>query len=209
MLYAIVGTQKAIREKAQKEMLSLGAATHHIYSEQILDLESLVDATSLFGDVVIVNCMQLLETSSSKEMIQGLLPSLASSPNIFIVDEPFATVHTVNRLTKVAKKIFDAREEKKKDVSVFALCDSFIKKDKKQAWIDFMVVKEKEEGEAICGALWWKFQTEWIKVREGKKSIFTEEECERIGGDLVRATILAHSGKKDLMIELERIILSL
>ena len=208
MLYAIVGTKKEIREKAQREIAALGESTHHMYSEQAGDLESLIDATSLFGDTIIVNCMQLLETVSSKELAQSLLPSIASSPNIFIIDEPFATIHTVNRLTKVAQKVFDAREEKKKDASVFALCDSFVRRDKKQAWIDFIAVREKEEGEAIGGALWWKFQTEWLKVREGKRSLFTPEDCERIGGDLVRARILAHVGKKDLMTELERIILS-
>jgi hypothetical protein len=134
---------------------------------------------------------------------------MVTSSTIFIIDEPFATVHTVNRVSKVSQKMFDAREEKKKDVSVFGLCDSFIRKDKKQTWVDFLDVKQREEGEAIQGALWWKFQTEWAKVKDGKKSVFTEEECVRIGGELVRSTILAHSGKKDLFKELERIILSL
>lgn len=209
MLYFIVGTQKTIREKAHKELALLGEATHHIYSEQIATLEPLISATSLFGDTIVVHCLQLFESSASKETVQQLLPNMASSSTIFIIDEPFATVHTVNKVSKVSQKMFDAREEKKKDVSVFGLCDSFVKKDKKQAWIDFLDVQKREEGEAIQGALWWKFQTEWAKVKEGKKSFFTEEECARIGGELVRSTILAHSGKKDLLKELERIILSL
>lgn len=209
MLYSLVGTDVGVREKAHKELASHGEATQHIYSEQVHVLESLVNASSLFGDKIVVNCLQLGDSSSSKEEMIRLLGSLSESENIFIIDEPFADVHLVNRLTKASKKLFDAREEKIKDFSVFKLCDSFIVKDKKQAWLDFMHVKDKEGGEAIAGALWWKFQTEWLRVKEGKKSVFTEHECERIGKELISSTVLSHRGEKDLLVELERIILSL
>ncbi len=133
---------------------------------------------------------------------------MGTSSNIFIIDEPFADAHLVTRLQKVSKKLFDAREEKLKDTSVFKLCDSFIARNKKQAWIDYMNIKKADNAEAICGALWWKFQPEWLKVKEGKRSLFTLEDCERIGGQLVRAPILAHKGERDLFVELEKIILS-
>jgi 3-phosphoglycerate kinase len=61
----------------------------------------------------------------------------------------------------------------------------------------------------VGGALWWKFQMVWQGVLEGKKSLFSVVDCERIGGALVRSSILAHRGEKDLMEELERIVLSL
>lgn len=209
MLYTIVGTHKAIREKASKELASLGVATHHLYSEKVYELEPLINASSLFGETVIAVCIQLGEEVSSKEELLRFLKDMELSKNIFIIDEPFADVHLVNKLSKVSKKLFDAREEKVKDKSVFKLCDSFITRDKKQAWLDFLAVKKDASGESIQGALWWKFQMEWQGVRDGKRSLFSVEDCERIGGDLVRSTILAHRGERDLMVELERIVLSL
>ena len=209
MIYTIVGTHKDKREKATKEYAVVGIATHHIYSDQIGELEPLIDATSLFGDAVVVMCLQLGEVASSKEEMIRLLDGMKNSKNVFIIDEPFADVHLVNKLTKVSKKVIDAREEKLKDASIFDFCNAFIVRDKKQTWIQFMRIKKADKGEAIAGALWWKFQTEWSKVRDGKRSLFSEEECERVGGEIVRASILAHRGEKDLCIELERIVLSI
>lgn len=169
-----------------------------------------VDATSLFGERTIISCVQFGDKAESKEVLVSLLPLLAESENIFIIDEPFADANLVTRLTKVSKKLYNAKEEKAKDASVFALCDSFAKRDKKTAWVDLMTLKEKGESEeAIQGALWWKFQVLWKGVLEGKRSAFTQNECEVIGRDIMRASILAHRGERDLMVELERIILSL
>lgn len=209
MIYSIVGTHYEVREKSNKEILALGVATHHIYSEQVTTLEPLIHATSLFGEPVIVVCIQLGENASSKEELKRLLDPMSESTNIFIIDEPFADVYLFNTLKKVSKKTFDAREEKKKDTRVFALCDSFIARDKRQAWVQFLELKKDGSGEAIQGALWWKFQVEWAKVKDGKKSLFTEKECEQFGGDIMKSSILAHRGEKDLMLELERIILTI
>ena len=209
MIYSIVGTNVVLREKSNKEVAVLGKTTHHLYSEQVGELEALIDATSLFGGPVVVLCIQLSEVSSSKEELQRLLDSMSTSINIFIIDEPFADAHLVNRLQKVSKKLFDAREEKTEDTSVFRWCDLFVARNKKQTWVDFLELKKTETPEAIHGALWWKFQLEWSKVKKGKKSLFTEEDCKRIGKELMQSSILAHKGEKDLIVELERIILSL
>jgi hypothetical protein len=208
MIYTIVGTHKERRDKGHKEFSSFGVATHHIYSEQVGSLEALIDGVSLFGEVTVIFCIQLGEVASSKEEMLRLLDGMKVSSNIFIIDEPFADVHLFNKLSKVSVKVIDAREEKKKDVSVFNFCDSFIARDKKQAWVDFMELKKSGSAEAIQGALWWKFQTEWGKVLEGKKSLFNKEECERFGGEIMRSSILAHRGERDLFLELERIVLS-
>lgn len=209
MLYSIIGTHGKVREKAHKELAVFGTPTRHLYSEHIHELASLIDAQDIFGDSVVTLCVQLGDTASSKEEFIRLLPSMSESKNMFIVDEPFADIHLFNKLKKVSHTLFDAREEKVKDMSVFTLCNSFIVRDKKQAWVDFMDVKKREGGESIAGALWWKFQAEWLRVSEGKKSVFSKNDCERIGGELMRAPILAHRGQKDLLLELERIILSL
>ena len=209
MIYTIVGTHKELREKTNKEFSLLGVAAHHIYSEQVSELEALIDVTNIFGDPVVVYCIQLGEVASSKEELKRLLESMSTSQNIFIVDEPFADIHLYNRLKKISKKTYDAREEKVNNTSVFALCDAFVARDKKQAWVDFVRLKKGDNAEAIQGALWWKFQIEWGRVKEGKKSLFSLPECEKIGGELLRSSILAHRGEKDLFLELERIILTL
>lgn len=209
MIYAIFGTHTGGRQKALKELASLGTITRYLYSEHAPDLESLIDATSLFGDTGVIVCVSFGEVASSKESLVNLLERMKTSSTLFIIDEPFGDMHLYNKITKVATKVYDAREEKVKDTSVFKLCDSFVARDKKQAWIDFMNVREKSEGEAIQGALWWKFQTVWQATREGRKTPFTLLECERIGGDLVKSTIFAHRGELDLMTELERVVVSL
>jgi hypothetical protein len=209
MIYSIVGTHKEIREKGSKELALLGEVTQYVYSEQVEELKRHVDAVSLFGEPIIITCVQIGDLASAKEILIQLLPQLEASNNIFIIDEPFADIHFSNKLNKVSKKFFNGKEEKIKDSSVFRLADSLASRDKKQAWIDFMYLRNKVEGEAIAGALWWKFQSVWQATKAGKRSPYTLPECERVGGDIVRASIKAHRGELDLMTELERIILSL
>jgi len=209
MIYSIVGTNIIIREQGLKELQAVGEVTRHIYAEESQELQPLISATSLFDTAAVVVCIQLSENASSKEELARLLPDMQTSSNIFIIDEPFADIHLTNKLLKVSKKVFDAREKAIKDDSIFKITNSFIARDKKQAWLDFLDIKTRESGESIQGVLWWKFQTEWQRVKEGKRSLFTEDDCKRVGGDLVRSRILAHRGERDLFLELERIILSL
>lgn len=209
MIYSIVGTNKGIREKARKELASLGPVTRSLYSESVSDLEPLIGVSSLFGDVTIVECVQLFDNAVSKEVITNLLGEMSDSSTIFIIDEPFADANRTSKLAKFSKKLYDAREEKPKDGEVFTLVDYFIKRDKKNAWVTWLHLKEKTEGEAIQGALWWKFTQVWQATLEGKRTAFSKEECESFGGRLLRATVLAHKGEKDLNEELEKLVLSL
>lgn len=50
MIYSLIGTDTLRREKAYKELASLGPISIHIYSEQIAALKPLVEARSLFGE---------------------------------------------------------------------------------------------------------------------------------------------------------------
>lgn len=209
MIYSIVGTDTAKREKAYEELTKVGVVTAHIYSEQIATLEALVEASSLFGEKVIVNLIQVMDIAVSRDELIRLLPQMEESANIFIIDEPFADQNRVKRLTKYSKKVFDALEEKVKDMDVFNLCNLVVRRDKKGAWLKFVEIREKESPEAIQGALWWKWGQMWGDVRAGRPAKFTLKECEDIGGRLLKSSILAHRGEKDLGVELEAIILSL
>jgi hypothetical protein len=209
MIYAIVGTDTKKRERAQEKLSGLGAATAHIYSEHIATLEALTEASSLFGEKIIANVLQVMDAASSRDELIRLLPSMQESLNIFIVDEPFADANRVKRLEKYAKEVFDAREEKTRGTDPFSLCNAFAKRDKKQAWLEWMALRDVESAEAIQGALWWKFQTIWGDVKSGKPAKFTLSECEEIGKRLLTSSIKAHRGEGDLWVELESIILSI
>ncbi|MSR71646.1 MAG: hypothetical protein EXS50_03220 [Candidatus Taylorbacteria bacterium] len=209
MIYSIVGTNREVRERAYEELSKLGTVTTHIYSEQIATLEPLISATSLFGDKVIANLIQVMDVASSRDLLIDMMSKMKESENIFIIDEPFADANRVKRLEKFSKKIFNAREEKTKDVDVFMLCSLFTKRDKKNAWLEWMKIKELESPEAIHGALWWKFTTIWQDTRAGKPTKFTLKECEDFGGKLLRSSILSHRGERDLKVELEAIIFNL
>jgi hypothetical protein len=209
MIYAIVGTDTNKREKAYESLTKVGVVSSHIYSEQIATLEPLIEASSLFGEKIVANLIQVMDVASSRDEVIRLLPAMKESSNIFIIDEPFADANRVKRLEKYAEKVFDAREEKKKDVDVFTLCNLFAKRDKKGAWIEWMRIRDLDSPEAIHGALWWKFTTIWQDTRAGRPTKFTLEDCENIGGKLMRASIEAHRGEKDLKVVLEEVILGL
>lgn len=208
MIYSIVGTDVIRREKAYQELENVGAISTHIYNEQVGGLEAYIEASSLFGEKVVVNVLQVMDDAKARDILIELLPQMKDSVNVFIIDEPFADANRVTRLTKYSVKVFDARLPKEKDVDVFTLCTLFAKRDKKALWVEWMRVRDLDSPEAIQGALWWKFGTIWSDVRNGRPAKFTLTECEEFGGRLVRAPILAHRGEADLKVELEKILLS-
>ncbi|MFA6608634.1 MAG: hypothetical protein WCT07_01885 [Candidatus Paceibacterota bacterium] len=209
MIYAIVGTDINKREKAYEALKKVGGISAHVYSEQIATLEALVEATSLFGEKIVVNLIQVMDVASSRDELIRLLPDMKDSQNIFIIDEPFADANRFKRLEKYSEKIFDAREGKEKDADVFTLCNLFAKRDKKGAWIEWVKVKDTDSPEAFQGALWWKMKTIWEDTLNGKPSKFSKHECEVFASRILRSSIEAHRGGKKLDVALEEIILSL
>jgi hypothetical protein len=209
MIYTIVGTDKHIREKAHQELAKLGDVTAHIYSESIGTLQPLIESSSLFGDKIIVQVIQVMDIASTRDVLITLLPDMKESSNIFIIDEPFADANRVKKLSKFSEKTFNAIEVKEKSNDVFQLCNLVARRNKKDAWLAWMELKDKETAEAIHGALWWKWTTVWSDTKSGRPSKFTIKECEDIGGKLLRASILAHRGERDLKLELEKVVLSI
>lgn len=209
MIYAVVGTNGAVRKKSKAFFDTLPQATEYLYQEKAKELTKHLDSTSLFGEVPLVVCVMLGDTASSKEILVDNLTRMASSKTIFIIDEPFADARLGTLLEKVAKEFFNAKEQKEKETEVFLLCDAFALRDKKKAWLIFSSLRNKEQGEAIQGALWWKVKMLWGATKSGKKTAFTLKECEWFGKEILESVILSHQGERDLMVELERIILSL
>lgn len=209
MIYTLIGTDGKKREKALAEIAKFGVPNAHIYGEQISALQPLIEAGSLFGDKVIAHLVQVLEKAETREHVYDLLPAMKESENIFFIDEPFADANRMKKLEKFSEKLFDAREEKAREATPFALSDAFARRDKKSVWVEWMKLRDVETPEAIQGALWWRFQTVWSDARSGKPGKYTLLECEEVGGKILRSSIEAHRGEKDLKVELEAILLSI
>jgi DNA polymerase III delta subunit len=208
MLYSFVGTNAIVRAKGREELKSFGEAHHVLYQEHKDELRQYIDAMSLFGGIQIVHVISFGDQAQSRAILVELLPEMAQASTLFIVDEPFADQTLVKLLTTHSKKLFNAKETEKKEMKVFDLCDAFAKKDKKNAWLIFMSLKEEgESAEAIAGALFWKVKTLWQGALSGKKTSFTKEEFEEIGKALVVAPIEAHRGMTPLYDALEMVIL--
>ncbi len=208
MIYVLVGTDSKKRETALAEISKLGNPTAHIYGEQISALQPLIEASSLFGDKIIAHLIQTLEKADVREHVYDLLSDMQESENIFVIDEPFADANRLKKLEKVSVKLFDTRAEKEREADPFSLCNAFVRRDKKAVWVEWMKLRDMEP-EAIQGALWWKFQILWSDVLSGRPGKFTLKECEEFGGRILRSSILAHRGERDLKVELESIILSI
>lgn len=209
MIYSIVGTGIAKREKASEALEKLGAPSAHIYSEQIVSLQPLISSSSLFGEKIIVNLIQTMDVAASRDVVTDLLVDMEKSANVFIIDEPFADANRVKKLEKYSEKLFDAREEKEGEVDVFTLCTLFAKRDKKAVWLEWMRIRDLASPESVQGLLWWKMKTVWEDTLNGRPTKFTKDECELFGGRIVRASMDAHRGEKDLKVELESILLSI
>lgn len=210
MIYALIGTGREKREKANEALLRLGIPTTHIYSEQIAMLLPLTEASSLFGEKIIALLVQTMDQTASREVVTDLLPEMKASPNVFIIDEPFADANRAKKIEKYAEKVYDCRIEKEEAASPFPLCNAFGRRDKKQAFVEWMNIREMADSmEMVHGALWWKMKTIWEDTLTGKPAKFTKEECETISGELARATMDAYRGKGNLREHLEKIILSI
>lgn len=208
MIYSVVGTNQKIREESFKKILNGRNSTTYIYNEQIANLKPLIDATSLFGDEIIVTLIQTLDKAESREVVYDLFAEMKDSKNLFIMDEPFADSNRIKRMEKYSEKVFDAREEKEKELSPFNMCNSFGRKDKKQTFVEWIKIKDIAEPlEMVHGALWWKIKTIWGDTLDGKKTNFNLDECEKFGEEILRSSLDAHRGKVDLKNKLEEIIL--
>lgn len=208
MIYTVVGTNKEKREKAMEWLSKLGTPNASLYSEQIAALRPLVEATNLFGEKIIAHVIQTMEVASSREEVTKLLGEMQDSKNTFIIDEPFADANRVKKLEKYSEKMFDCREQGPGEASPFPMCNAFARRDKKQAFIEWMKIKDiSEPVEMIHGALWWKMKTIWEDTLSGKPTKFTKDECEYFAGKIMRATMDSYRGKGNLKDRLEEIIL--
>ena len=208
MIYSIVGTSITVRKKAFEEVLKGRVPTAYVRSDTIWELEALINAEDLFGGEVIVLVEQVGVDADGRDTLKKVLKELDASKNLFIIDEPFVETSFVKTLEKYSKKVFDGREEKAKGKDPFVLTNAIMKRDKKEAWLAWMEIRDLD-AEPVQGALWWRVRTLWDGVKEGKKSAYSEEELANMGFALVTMSHRAHRGEVDLKEEIEKFVLSI
>lgn len=208
MIFTIIGTDAHSRKEAQNEVLRGRHPTAYVRSDNTWELSHLINAEDLFGGEVIALIEQVGSSAEGRDTLKSFLKEMETSKNIFIIDEPFVETTFVKTLEKYSEALFDAREDKVKGKDAFALANAILKRDKKEAWLEWMKVRDMD-AEPVQGTLWWRVRTLWEGVKEGKKSLYTEEELARMGFNLVQMSHRAHRGEADLREELEKFVLSI
>lgn len=208
MIYSIIGTDISIRKSALKEVLRDRNPTAYVRSDNTWELSHLINAEDLFGGEVIALVEQVGGNAEGREILKDSLKSMEVSKNIFIIDEPFIETTFVKTLEKYSEAVFDAREEKTKGKDAFGLANAILKRDKKQAWLEWMKVRDMD-AEPVQGTLWWRVRSLWEGVKDGKRCAYSEDELAMMGYSLVAMSHRAHRGEADLREELEKFVLSI
>lgn len=207
MMYAIVGTEVETRKKALASILKNKNPTYYVRKDTFFQLSALIDAQDIFGGEVIVMVEQVGSDVEGRELLKKQLPAMKESVNLFIIDEPFTDASFTKTLEKYGE-VFNAKEEKSKKEFPSIFLSAFEKRDKKNAWVEWMKLRDGET-ELLHGALWWKVKMLWQGIKTGRRGAFTEEEIAHIGYELVSASHKAHRGEADLKEEMEKIILGI
>lgn len=242
MFYFISGTDYKKREKAKADIKKLLEKkgvdfdtlleVPKITNENYTLLPNYFGGASLFGEKVLVNIENLLSKEDTREYIYKNLENMVESANIFLLDEPFASTPSAQKISRDLEKLgvknatYDAREESSmRDVEPFYLCDLIEKRDKKSAWQEWKKLYSEwgdSEAMAIHGALWWKWKNIWSASIDGDRAKYfsvyrlksrdikyTSEELEKFAKEISLMAMRATNGEVDLMRAIENFILKI
>ena len=188
MIYIRVGTDSEKRKLGDKFFIG----TTKVLSGSEMENVRQYLSQDMFGNSEVV-CIEDWQNEKDREVLYKNLKSMQESKNIFLIDEMNILAPTLKKLSTFAEKVFDAREEEK-DGDPFKLVNFINKKDKRNAWLEFVKVKNQIPAEELQGALFWK-----MKTVGNKGAMF----------DLIRARYETHEGEADLYDEIEKLILRL
>lgn len=203
MIIFLFGKDKAVRKRAYEYLKTLGEVSGYMYENtfSLEEVKRLAESVSLFSEktiVVLENCLTKVD--------EDALPLLKSSQTIFFFDE-IDEVKIGEKKVLYGEHVFDGVMKKERDPFPFSFCNAIKKRDKKEAWIQFLELKKKDEAEMIHGALLWQVKTIHKEVLEGKKHSYTKEEIESLHVELVRMAHRAREGAFSLIDELERCVM--
>jgi DNA polymerase III delta subunit len=163
-------------------------------------------STSLFGEVPVVVCENILKNERIKLSTEDLL-ILKDSPALFIfLEEKIFAVDLKTYKKYATIEDFNTTAVKQTSkINVFGIADSFAKKDKVGTWVLYReAVSSGVSPEEINGIIFWKIKT---MILTGTK-VFSLDELKKNSSTLVALYHNAHKGESDFTISLEQFILS-
>jgi hypothetical protein len=235
MLYFIHGDPNKIFEKAQKmaDMLlkkKPDAAFFKLNLDNFSEdkMTELLGGQGLFANKYIVSMSRLLEKSETADFILDHLKEIKESENIFIWTEEKLTKPVLKKIEKVSEKIQEFEIKKaapQNQLNVFKIAELFGQKDKKQLWLTYNQLIQEVPPEEIYGILWWQVKSMLLasktntaaeagmkdfpyKKAKGCLKNFAENEIEKASSDLINIYHRSRLEGEDLVLNLEKFILS-
>ncbi len=205
MILAIVGKEYVIRKKFFEEIKKNFLISHIIERNNMENIVSLCEADSLFGDRLCSILENVGQDKEGRDYIKKYGEKMRDSSHVFIIDEQEGDKHFFNYLSKMCTPVsaFEIKEEK---IFPSALLNAIEKRDKKNAWMLWVKVRDGEI-EPLVGAIWWKVKMIWGDVIRKKNKNFTEEEIARLGKVLIFGIHKEHKGDGEVRRDIEREIL--
>ncbi len=194
------------------------------------DLDELALGQGLFAQKCVVVLDGLFENKEIKEAVAGKLPSLASSGNIFIVNERLLSKTDLSALEKRADKaqVFSAKEKTIRPAfNIFSLADAVGGRDKRRAWTLYLrAIENGSEPEEIHGTIFWQIKNMLLVKETARPTALTtglkpfvltkakafsdnysKDELKHLSSRLVSLYHDSHRGIGDFSIGLEKLLL--
>lgn len=238
MFYLVYGTDlEKAREKSRALFDALrekkpDASAGTMSAEEVTTdrINELTQTQGLFENKQIVLMNRTLENPESREIVANRIKEIAESPNIFIFFEGKLTKEVLKKLEKKAGKIQEYVLEDVKPAeksSFFPLADALGARDKKKLWILLRDALDKDAApEEIHGILFWQTKSMALAAKSkdatsaglnpfvfGKAKRYADnwkgEELSTLLSRLVDMYHLAHRGKVDFAMELEKFALDM
>jgi DNA polymerase III delta subunit len=234
MLYVFYGTDTVeVRNKAHAFLRTLeekGRAVEQVSPEDYYEgiFPDRAGGASLFSDVPVT----VIDTpSEDQEIFERVVESaglLGESPNTFVLIEGTLKAPEKKVFAKYAKELHEEKGGGEKTTfNIFSLTDALLRRDKKSLWVLLMRAEASGvSGEEIIGVLYWQLKALLLASRTSSASeaglkpfvytkakkalaIFKAGEAEKLSRELLSLYHDAHLGKRDMLIGVERLVLSL
>lgn len=193
-------------------------------------IEENIGGQGLFSSKSIIFLDRVMENIEAREVMPGMLPSMKSSENIFIILENKIDAEIKKSFSKYADKILSSDKDKiKKDdqKKVFALADALGERAAVRTW---GIYRELLDGgaspESLLGTIFWQVKCMVLATRvktAGEAGlnpfVYSKSKCyvnnfleKELDGLLEKLVVIYHDGHRglcDMSVELERFVLEI
>lgn len=235
MLYILHGNDRI----KQKKYIDAFKKEHAFYGAEYIerkdftreDFEQLIFGIDLFNaNPKIIILDGVLELSDNREYVLSIAPDIQKSTNIFLFQEVALEPSYIKEISSFTEDIQQNKttEEYKSD---FSLWRAVYDRDKKAAWLAYLLAKQTDPDEKIHAGIVGQFRNMYkIKLAQKEKGNiswkdlgfdkeggysaalagskkYSEKEVRDIYAELIYLVEDAHSGKADFSLGLENFIL--